>query len=182
MRKNKLVLSGLLSMLILGSAAIPANAAGFGSQVTIDAKATTVNVTVPSSAPMVFNADGTNTVPTNFNITNNSEIGGVHLESISLAADTTGNWKLVNDTVDLKTQAKNTKNIRLKMGASGAEKLINPTSSSAHANGSATFGASDFAIPAKGSKTLSFKVERGAFTTAIPSAKAFDMTLNFDFN
>ena len=181
MKKSSLLLGTTLAMLMSFSAVVPAFAAE--TDVMIDAKATTVNMTVPSTAPMVFNADGTNTVPTDFTIRNNSKIGGVHLENIELNGNTQNAWKIAKEGTDLKVKPANTKTITLKLGASGAEKSAVPSQSAAEsANATVTFGSSDFTIPASGSKTLSFVVDRGAFTSAIPSAKAFDMTLNFDFN
>lgn len=181
MKNKKLILGTTLAMLMSLTTMTPAFAAE--TDVMIDAKATTVNMTVPATAPMVFNADGTNTVPTNFTIQNNSKIGGVHLSNIELNADTQNSWKIAKEGTDLKVKPANTKTITLKLGASGVEKFAVPSKSAEEsANATVTFGPTDFTIPASGNKTLSFIVDRGAFTNAIPNAKAFDMTLNFDFN
>lgn len=181
MKMRNLLLAGILSIGLTSSMVTSAFATGFGSELTIDAKATTVNVTVPGTAAMIFNEDGTNTVPSSFTVTNNSKIAGVSLTQIDLDASTSG-WKLLADSVDLKTQAKDVKNIRLKMGKDGVMKTIAPSSSTESETGSATFTSGEISIPATQSETIKFEVERGAFTSAIPASKAFGMTLNFEFN
>lgn len=178
---NKILLSGALSVGILSSLATNAFAAQFGSELWIDAKATTVNVTVPSNAPMIFNEDGTNTLPTNFTVTNNSKIAGVSLTGISLDSKNSG-WTLLSEGTDLKVQAKDLKKIKLKMGKDGQMKTIAPTNGSNDSTGSASWSSGDISIPALGSETIKFEVDRGAFDTPVANAKAFDMTLNFEFN
>lgn len=179
MNLRKLLMAGLLSSgILLGSGTI-ASAKDFGSELTIDVKATTVNVTVPSTAPMIFNEDGTDTLPSSFTVKNNSKVGGVNLKKVALTAGSSG-WTLLDSGADLKTQPKDQKKIKLYIGKKGSEKLIAPATSGT--TGSASFGASEIAIPATGSETLSFKVERGTFSQAVPNSTAFNMTLSFEFN
>ena len=182
---KKALLSSLLVAGVLAGTAMPVFAAedlgkGFNSELQIDAKATTVNVTVPSTAPMIFNEDGTNVVPTNFDVQNNSKIGGVFLSDIKLDSVDTG-WNLLEESADLKVQAKDTKAIKLKMGKDGVMKLIAPTNGTKDTTGSATFSSGEIDIPAEGTQNIKFEVERGTFSEAIPNAKAFDMTLTFKF-
>ena len=180
---NKTLLSSLLVTGMLMGAAVPAFAADgkeFGSELQIDAKATTVNITVPGTAPMIFNDDGTNTLPSDFTVSNNSQIGGVYLSEIALDAEESG-WSLLAESADLKTQAKDLKKIKLKMGKEGTMKLIAPTNSTDDSTGTATFASGEIDIPAAGSQKLNFDVERGTFTEDIPNAKAFGMTLTFKF-
>lgn len=151
-----------------------------GSDLRIDVKATNVNVTVPTTAPFVFNEDGNSLVPNNFNVTNNSAIAGVYLESISLDSKTNG-WKVVNDGFNLKTMAVDTQNVRIKFGKTGAERLIAPNSGDSSATGSAVFQSGEIDIEATDTQKLNFKVERGAFSKDIADATAFDMTLKFRF-
>ena len=166
-------------MLMSFSAVVPVSAAT--SNITIDAEPTTVDVTVPATAPMVFNADGTNTVPSNFTIENHS-IGEVHLTNIKLHAPNENHWMFAKVGTNLKLEPANTKTITLKLGAAGAEKSAEIGFTSRSDSATVTFEAKDFVIPADGSKTLAFVVDRCAFTKAISSEKAVDMTLNFDFN
>lgn len=188
MKKNKLILAGILSACLVSNSVSTVfatvsdsgTATGFSSELQIDAKATTVNVTVPGTAPMVFNADGTDLTPESFTITNNSKIGGVYLDSISLDADGSG-WTLLEESADLKTQAKDEKKIKLKIGLEGQEKLIAPTNGSDDSTGAADFSMGDVDIEAEQSATLNFVVERGAFTQDLANAKAFGMTLKFEF-
>lgn len=180
--KKKLLSSLLIAGMLMGSA-VPTFAAdgkGFGSELQIDAKATTVNMTVPGTAPMIFNDDGTNTLPSEFTVQNNSKVGGVYLSEIALDAESSG-WSLLADSADLKTQAKDLKKIKLKMGKVGVMKLIAPTNTTDDSTGSATFSSGEIDIPASGSQKLDFEVERGTFTENIPNAKAFGMTLTFKF-
>ncbi len=178
MNLRKLLMAGLLSSGILLGTGTVASAANFGSELQIDVKATTINVTVPSTAPMVFNEDGTNTLPSNFTVNNNSKLGGVYLKQISLNSGA-GGWTLLDTGDDLKTLPKDQKKIKLSIGKQGSEKLIKPASSGT--TGSATFSVGEVDIPASGSETLNFKVERGTFTQAVPNSTAFNMTLTFDF-
>lgn len=195
MKRNKIksmLMASILSAGVLANSAIPAfagttDAAGsVGSKLTIEAKATSVNVTVPTSAPFIFNENGSNTLPSTFKVTNNSEIGGVYLSSISLDSKTNG-WKVVDSSYNLKTMPVNTKNVRLKFGKTGATKLIAPSSGNSNAAGSVTFSSGEIDIEAKQSQTLVFEVERGAFSAAVNGGSsgtpvtAFDMTLQFKF-
>lgn len=179
MKLRKLLLMGLLTSGITLGGANVVSAADFGSNLTIEAKPTTVNVTVPSTAPMVFNEDGTNTLPSAFTLINNSEIGGVSLTNIALESPKS-TWSLLSESADLKIQPKDQKKIKLHIGKTGEEKLIAPGSNASQ--GSASFNLGQISIPAKGSETLKFKVERGAFSQAVAEDTAFNMTLTFEFN
>ena len=178
---NKILLSSILSLGVLASTASVANAADFTSQIEVEVKATTVNVTVPSSAPFIFNEDETNTLPSNWSVTNNSNLSKVYISKISIDGTDAG-WKVVNDTYDLKTMSVNTKNVRLKFGKEGDLKLISPVSGNENTKGEYTFGASDIVIPAGTSQELKFDIERGSFTQAQSKSKAFGMTIEFNFS
>lgn len=182
MKKGKVLLAALLSITVVLGAAVPTYAAS--SDVNIEVKATTmdnVSVTVPTSVPIMFNADGSNTLPTNWTIENLSTIAGIHLSKIDMNAGNSG-WKLLADSQDVKTLSADTKSIKFSVGKAGALKLVVPTSGTENASGSITFGNTEIAIPSGQTQILSFGVERGAFTEAHASAKAFDMVLTFDFN
>ena len=184
MKKKFLTLA--ICLTTLATTTIPAfasevRATAGNSEVQIKTEATTMNITVPGDAAlMVFKADGSNELPKNFNITNNSQIAGVHITDIKLSS---AEWQLGNDTVNTKTLPKDEKTIKMEIGLAGTEKKVVPDSSAVKAKtGTATFGEADFVIPATETKTLNFKVERGAFTQASEAAKAFDMNINFAFN
>lgn len=184
MNRNKIkskiltaLLTGSISIGVLSGMVTPASA---GTSVNIQAKPTTVNMTVPSTMAVVFNEDGTNTLPTNFSVTNNSAIAGVSLVKIDVDAGSTG-WNFCQSTVDLKTRPADTKEIKFTAGKSGVSKLVSPSSEKG-TSASASFASGQISIPSKGSETLAFSVERTAFKQAISSSKAFDMTLTFDFN
>ena len=78
-KKMNVVLAMVLSVTLLFGATISANAAS--ASVTFKVEQTDINtaVTVPGQLPIIFNADGTNTYPSNWKIYNNSELAGVHL-------------------------------------------------------------------------------------------------------
>lgn len=179
MNLRKLLIAGLLSSGILLGSSTATSAAEFGSALQIDVKATTVNVTIPSTAPMVFNEDGTNTLPTNFTMKNNSKVGGVSLKKIALSSPSK-TWSLLAESTDLKTQPKDQKKIKLHLGKQGKEKLVAPATDAS--TGSVSFNAGEISIPATATETLSFKVERGTFSQAVANSTAFNMTLTFDFN
>lgn len=182
MKKVKVLLAALLSVTVVLGAAVPTYAAS--SDVNIEVKATTmdnVSVTVPTSIPIVFNADGSNTLPTNWTIENLSTIAGIHLSQIDMNAESSG-WKLLADSENVKTLSADTKSIKFSVGKAGALKLVVPTSGTESATGIVTFDNTEIAIPSGETQVLSFGVERGAFTEAEASAKAFDMVLTFNFN
>lgn len=182
MKKVKVLLAALLSITVVLGATVPTYAAS--SDVTIEVKATTmdnVSVTVPTSVPIAFNADGTNTLPTNWTIENLSTIAGIHLSQIDMNAGNS-EWKLLAASQDTKALSKDTKAIKFSVGKAGELKVVAPTSGVENASGSVTFGSSEISIPSGQTQVLSFGVERGAFTQAHASAKAFDMVLTFNFN
>lgn len=182
MKKVKVLLAALLSVTVVFGAVVPAQAAS--STVDIEVKETdmdNVSVTVPSSIPIVFNADGTNTLPTNWTIENKSAIAGIHLAKIEMNAGTSG-WKLLSSSTNVKEMTVNTKSIRFSVGLVGNLKVVAPSNGNEDASGSVTYGNADIAIPSGETKVLAFQVERGAFTNPEASAKAFDMVLTFNFN
>ena len=198
MKRNKIksmLMAGILSLGVLANSAIPVFATttnqtdaqgSVGSTLTIEAKATSVNVTVPTTAPFIFNENGSNTVPSDFKVINNSEIAGVYLASLTLDSKQKG-WKVVDADYDLKAMDVNTKNIRLKFGIEGDTRLVAPESDTANARGSVTFANGDINVEALQQQVLKFEVERGAFSTAVnggtdgTAVTAFDMTLEFRF-
>lgn len=182
MKKGKILLAALLSVTVVLGATVPTYAAS--SNVNIEVKATTmdnVSVTVPTSIPIMFNADGSNTLPTNWTIENVSTIAGIHLSQIDMNAGNSG-WKLLASSENVKTLSADTKSIKFSVGKVGALKLVVPTSGAENASGTVAFGDTEISIPSGETQVLSFGVERGAFTKAEASAKAFDMVLTFNFN
>ncbi|MBQ2923884.1 MAG: hypothetical protein IJE60_12485 [Tyzzerella sp.] len=182
MKQVKVLLAALLSVTVILGTAVPTYAAS--SDVKIEVKETTmdnVSVTVPTTIPIVFNADGSNTLPTNWTIENVSTIAGIHLAKIDMDAGSSG-WKLLEDSQNVKNLSKDTKSIKFSVGKSGALKLVAPTSGTESTSGSVTFGNTEIEIPSGETQVLSFGVERGAFTKSEASAKAFDMVLTFNFN
>lgn len=164
----------LLTVMMMVAAVIPVSAAN--TDVTVEVKATTVSVTVPSTLPIVFNEDGTNAVPSNWKVENNSAIAGIHLTKIEMTG--ADGWKLLPEGYDTLTMSANSKNMIFT--ANG--KVVTPAGATADAAGSATFDAGDFAVAASSDRVMNFEVTRGAFTTAAAASHAYDMILTFAFN
>ena len=182
MKKISKILVASLSMIVLCGTSLCANAAS--SNVNIEIKATAmdnVSVTVPTVLPIVFNEDGTNTLPTNWSIENKSTIAGIHLSEVEMySSDET--WSLLAQTEDTKALPVGTKAMQFSIGKEGALKLVEPSLGRSSAAGSVNFAADEISIPSGENQVLTFGVKRGAFATAEASAKAFDMVLTFNFN
>ena len=183
MKKVKVLLASLLSITVVLGTVVPSYAAEPVSEVKIEIEATDMNVsvTVPSTLPIIFNADGTNTFADNWTIENVSALAGIHVTNVHLNGDGTG-WKVVKDSETVKTQTVNGKSVKFFVGVPGTMQLVQPSNGSESETGTASFGENDICIPSGGEKTLEFAVERGAFTETTASAKAFSMTLDFAFN
>lgn len=182
MKKYNVILAAVLSVIVLFGANIPVNAAS--AEVTIEVKETimdNVSVTVPTTLPIVFNEDGTNTLPTNWTIENISTISGIHLAQVEMDGTESG-WQILADSEDTKSMKADTKAMKFSLGKAGALKLVEPTSGTKNAMGTLTFNETDIAIASGETQILSFNVERGAFTSSQASEKAFDMVLTFEFN
>lgn len=180
--KGNKVLVAILSLVVVLGAAIPVNAAS--ADVNIEVKATTmdnVSVTIPTQLPIVFNEDGTNTLPSNWTIENISSIAGIHLSTVDMDSEQYG-WKLLAASEDTKELSADTKSIKFSVGKAGALKLVAPTSGTESSTGSVNFGDTEISIPSGETQVLSFDVQRGAFTADEAAAKAFDMVLTFNFN
>lgn len=180
--KGNKVLAAILSLVVIMGAAIPVNAAS--ADVNIQVKPTTmdnVSVTVPTTLPIVFNEDGTNTFPSNWTIENISSLAGIHLSTVDMNANSSG-WKLVKESESVKTQTVNGKAIKFFVGVPGNLKLVQPSNGNESETGTTSFGDTDICIASGQTKNLDFAVERGAFTENQASAKAFDMVLTFNFN
>lgn len=182
MKKINKILVASLAVLVLCGTSLCANAAS--SNVNIEIKATAmdnVSVTVPTTLPIVFNEDGTNTLPTNWTIENKSTIAGIHLSQVEMHSSD-AKWQLLSHTEDTKTLPVGTKAMQFSIGKAGALKMVEPTQGRTSAAGSVGFEANEISIPSGENQVLSFAVERGAFASAEASAKAFDMVLTFNFN
>ena len=183
MKKVKILLAAVLSITVILGTVAPAYAAGPVSEVKIAIEPTDMNVsvTVPSTLPILFNSDGSNTIPDNWSIENVSTLAGIHVTNIQLNSNGSG-WTLVNDSSIVKTQNVNGKAVKFFVGVPGTMQLVEPKSGTENEVGTANFDADDICIAAGTEKILNFSVERGAFTETTASAKAFFMTLNFAFN
>ena len=91
-----------------------------------------------------------------------------------------GGWELLNESEDITTMSHDTKAIRFYMGVPNKLRNFKPS-------------ADDFSrlsfednyavnIPAGGNQQFEFKVDRGAFNTALSEHIAFNLTLTFAYN
>lgn len=183
MKKVKVLLAAVLSITVILGTVAPTYAAEPVSEVKIAIEPTDMNVsvTVPSTLPIIFNADGSNTIPDNWSIENVSALAGIHVTNIHLDGNGSG-WTVVNDSSIVKTQSVNGKAVKFFVGVPGAMELVEPKSGSENEVGTASFEVADICIASGATKTLNFTVERGAFTETTASTKAFFMTLDFAFN
>lgn len=181
MKINKLLMAGVLSLGVLGNSTLPVFAAtgSYGSSLEIEVRNTTMDVTVPATLPMIFAEDGSNVLPDNWTVKNNSKTTKLYVSRIAVDAGNSG-WKVVDDTVTPSNEYDNTKVIKLKMGKRGSEKLIKPVYSERNAEGLHQFANTDIVINPEQSETLSIQVERPRFTNSIANSKAFDLTIEFD--
>ena len=177
MKKLNVLLVAVLSFALLFGAVVPAQAAS--AEVQFDVKATDVNVSVnvPTTLPIVFNEDGTNTYPSNWTIENTSTIARVYLYSVALTA--TNDWTLMTGGMDPKFTDVDSKQIKFYVGPE--ENLQFMSGRDNGTTGYVEFEDDEFVIVSGGSKDLKFEVERGAYTQNSGIQKAFDMVLTFKF-
>ena len=182
MKKMNVLFAAILSVAMLFGMSAPAHAAS--SNVNIEIQATTmdnVSVTVPTALPILFNSNGTNTLPTNWTIENKSIIAGIHLSEIVMNGEESG-WQLLDSTEDTKKLPVNTKAIQFFVGQPGSLKMVTPSAGRSAISGSVQFEADEIVIESGETQILTFDVKRGAFTASEASAKAFEMILTFEFN
>ncbi len=177
MKRMKVIVAALLAVTVIFGGVVPAHAAS--AEVNIEVKATDMNVsvTVPTTIPIVFNEDGTNTYPTNWTVENVSTIAGIYLESVDLTSN--NGWSLLKGSEDSKKLPVDTKKMKLRMGVEDIMNLVEPTADS---DGYTMYNPSDIQLPSGTSKTINFEVERGAFNEGASMETAFDMVLTFQFS
>ena len=201
MKKTQLLLGSTLCLGLMAGLAVPTNAA---TDVTIEIQETDLNnnigyvedkdgdgipdadmsefsVTVPAVLPIIFNADGTNTLPTNWKIENRSSIANISLVKVELDAKESG-WKLLPKAQEISNLAADTKAMKFYMGKSSNNLALVAPNEENDSLGSYEWENGVFTIPVETVKNVSFKVERGAFTSSQSAASAFEMLLTFEFN
>lgn len=166
----KLTVASILIGSTIFTSQLPVNAAN--TSIDITGEATLLNVTVPTNLPIVLNADGTNTLPTDFKIINNSPIGAVKISKVDLKANK--NWKIVNGNIT--NSNANTK--QLKFYIKEPDQESKPLASDG-TNGSLEMNT---VVEATDNEILEFNIERGAFTSSLNDLGAFDMELTIGWN
>ena len=177
-KKMNVALAMVLSMTLLFGATISANAASSTVTFTVEQTDITTAVTVPGQLPVIFNANGTNTLPTNWRVYNNSELGAVRLKLVELTERS--DWKVVNEATDITKNTHDTKEIKFYMGAPNKLRIFTP-----YSGGGSKMSFEDeyeIVIPAGGYQQFDFEIKRGAFKTALSEHIAFDLVLTFEYN
>lgn len=177
MKKLNVLLAVVLSVALLFGANISASAASAEVQFEVKATDANISVNVPTVLPIVFNEDGTNTYPTNWTIENERGIARIYLYSVALTA--ANDWKLMTGGQDPKFTEADSKEIKFYVGPEKNMQFMSGRDSGT--SGYVEFEPDEFIIVSGGSKDLSFKVERGAYTQNASMQKAFDMVLTFKF-
>lgn len=177
-KKMSVMLAMVLSVTLLFGETISANAASSTVTFTVEQSDITTAVTVPGQLPIVFNANGTNTYPTNWTVYNKSELGAVRLKLVEL--NQRNDWELVKEDVNIKANTHDSKEIKFYMGVPNKLRIFAP-----YAGGGSRMSFEEeyeVIIPAGGSQQFDFKIERGAFRTALSEHIAFDLVLTFEYN
>lgn len=141
------------------------------SNITIEAEATSINVTVPTNAAFVFKGDGTNVYPSNYEVTNNNALTAITLNSIDFEG--VNGWKL---TTEDDTFQADQKKFALWMGARG-----NELSAVDVEDGVIFADETEIKIAPNGSKVLDFEAKRGVFSSPVTTENAMQMTMHFDW-
>lgn len=169
MKFKTLLSTGLTCGILMNLLPVVANAS---TEVSIETKQFTSDVTIPTSLAMIFNADGTSVVPT-LPIQNDMNTFDVKLNSIT-ADFSTSDWSPVNSGSSF--DVLDAKNIALGFNVTDSGfKTFNVTDSN-------TSVCDNLAIAIKPSEKfdLNLEVEKASFTTSSSTAKAF--TLEFDYD
>lgn len=174
MRKRKIGGMILAAATVATMGVMPVFAADTATtDVMFEAEAPVVDIDVPSSLPITFNNDGTNTVPTNFEIKNN----GTNTVALSyIEMDSEGSmWRLLPEDYDMSKLIPSSQDIKFSVNG----KVVS-NGEGASKNGTVMFNDNEQVVIAPGEKaTLNFGVERATFPYEIQSEKAFTMTSHF---
>ena len=141
---------------------------------------TNIAINVPTTLPIIFNEDGTNTYPTNWEIQNVGVLGCVCLKNVEMEATDAG-WILLDEKVDTSKLPVDTKSVKFKMGTEGALRVVNPRTSDNPSLGLMYLEDDELTIPAGESKLIQFEVERGAFSEDISNRTTFNIILKFKY-
>ena len=170
-KKTPMFLSMALAASLMAVPAMAADvdtAGGTGeTPVTIEAQATTFNVTVPTSIPLTVKADGTVGVPTDLKIVNNSA-GKV---KVSAVAAQDGTWTLADyngGTRDkLASEKVDAKKLGLQLTAAGSSITTTGT------NAISAVDSTKWVMDGQDSGKNELPITVGAIATAVSKAETF---------
>ncbi len=176
-KKYRALLVAVLSFAMLVGATMTTNAAGTNVMFTVEATDVNTAVTVPGTIPITFNADGTNTYPTNWAITNTGEYASIKLTTVT-ASMMRSAWSLLYNTDDMKDVKCDSNQIKFYMGIPGNMEFMAPDPTGV---GHINYGNSGIKIEAGESKVFSFEVKRGAYSESREEALGMELTLTFEY-
>lgn len=183
MRKKLLSVALALSMLC---PVVPVQASSNETDMKIEIKASVIDVNMPTELPVVFESDGSNTIP-DFVIQNNSTVDlNLHRVTFSEIKAVAGDqWSLTAEPDDFLEMENNVKTILVKTGAIGQEKGLilqeNPQQT-ALKDGIASFESGELKVPKNQSRSLGIKIKRGVFTKEASATDAFKIKVDFNFS
>lgn len=183
MRKKLLSVALALSMLC---PVVPVQAGSNETDMKIEIKASVIDVNMPTELPVVFESDGSNTIP-DFVIQNNSTVDlNVHKIVVDeIKAEDGDQWTLTDNAEDFLEMENDVKTILVSVGQVGSESGLaletNPQQT-ALKRGVAKFESGAFKVPKNQSRSLGIKIKRGVFTKEAPATDAFKIKVDFNFS
>lgn len=178
-RIASLALAGAMGLSMCGPALAFAAPDGYtdiegqsgNANITIEAEASTINMTVPTNAAFIFKADGTNVYPSNYEITNNNTLTAVTLDSIDFEG--VNDWTLTDEDDTFQADQKK---FALKMGLKGGDlSVVDKT------DGVSFSGDTEIKIAPEDSEGIDFEAKRGVYSQAISTEDAMQMTMHFNW-
>lgn len=172
MKKTKIFSLLLAGVIAFGAMVVPANAS---TDVSITTHARTIDVTVPGTLAMVFNADGTNVIPA-LPIENN--MVGVNLSLDSVTANFTGSdWKVSAESA---LTGIDSKKIQLFSKLSDDNSVMFTTTDGI--TGVCDLNSENVSIQNGTPYSFQLDVTRGTFTSDLSPSKAFDLSFAFSIS
>lgn len=133
------------------------------TDINIETKAATISLTVPSAITFTFLADGTNTLPTNYTIKNESAVD-MTLNTITVSSD--NGWELVASG-DAKLSTTNAKAIHMTLDTKEAVDGV--------------YTLNQNIAKTTGEHTIAFAVDRPAYSKAQSVNSAYKAVLAFSY-
>lgn len=186
MKKIKSLLLSVLSLMSLVGVAQPCTVLADetkSTDINISTEPATISVEVPTEVSVIFNADGTNTTPDNWKITNKSEVEIV-LSSVEL--NSKNDWTICagfSEPGELVNKKATYPDIMTNKSGPTGFALYDDFGPCNYTKATyvQSYGSNMGSMAKDESLTLSIDFVRGNFTSNIPSETAYTATLNFGY-